>query len=148
MPDENINKWTQKGHVYLWRYQENTRNYPGWHLTADETFCSSFAELIGRMLVAQYGSRQSLAVTAPTKEILSIPNNRGGAAKWKSPKALILKHRKDHITDDYFSLEESEDAIIISAGRQKLELLKDCVLNIPKNQDYSIEIGNTQLWFW
>lgn len=148
MPDQNVNKWTQKGQVYLWRYEENTHNYPGWHLTAEETFCTSFADLIERMLVAQYSSQQSLAVSLPTKEILSIPNNRGGEAEWKVLKNLILKHKKDQIPDDYFSLEESENTVIISAGRQKLELLKECVLKIPKDKDYSIEIGGTQLWFW
>jgi hypothetical protein len=149
MPDENVNKWTQQGHIYLWQYVENTRNYPGWHLTADEIFCNSFADLIERMVTAKYSCQKSLNVTSPTREILNVPNNKGGQAKWKSPKLLILKHQKNNIPDDYFSLEESEGMVIISAGRQKLESLKECVLKIiPRDNDYSVEIGNTQLWFW
>jgi hypothetical protein len=146
MSDENVNKWTQKGHVYLWQYVENTRNYPGWHSTTDGTFCHSFADLIERMVTARYNCQKSLTVTSPTKEILRVPNNRGGVAKWNSPKMLILRHQKYNLPDDYFSLEESENTVIISAGRQKLELLKECVLR--RDIDYSIKVGNNQLWFW
>ncbi len=35
MEDPAVAKWRQRGRVYLWQYQENTRNYPGWHMTAD-----------------------------------------------------------------------------------------------------------------
>jgi hypothetical protein len=148
MPAVNVNKWTQKGQVYLWQYVENTRNYPGWHLTADETFRRSFADLIRRMLAAGYNCQKSLNVTSPAKEILSVPNNQGGRAKWKSPKVLVLKLQKDKIRDDYFSLEDSENTVILTTGGQKLELLTKCVLKISKDIDYSIEIGKTQLWFW
>ncbi len=149
MPDENVNKWKQKGHLYLWHYVDNTRNYPGWNLTADKIFSDSFADLIQRMLVARYNCQQSLMITLPTKKILSVPNNQSGKAGWKSPKTLVLKHQKDESADDYFSLEESEIKVILSVGRQNLELLKECMLKIPEKEgDYCIEIGNTQLWFW
>ncbi|HVE57460.1 MAG TPA: hypothetical protein VNB22_11575 [Pyrinomonadaceae bacterium] len=149
MPDENVNKWKQKGHLYLWHYIDNTRNYPGWNLTADKTFCDSFADLIQRMLVAQYNCQQPLMITLPTKKILGVPNNQGGQAGWKSPKTIVLKHLKDKIADDYFFFEESENTAILAVGRQNLELLKGCVLKISEGKgDYSIEIGSTQLWFW
>ncbi len=149
MPDENVNKWKQKGHLYLWHYVNNTRNYPGWNLTADTTFCDSFADLIQRMLAARYNCQQSLTVSSPTKEVLGVPNNQGGQAGWKAPKTLVIKHQKDKIADDYFSLEESENSVIILADCRNLELLKDCVLKTQEGKgDYPIEIGNTQLWFW
>lgn len=100
MPDENVDKWRQQGHIYLWKYLVNTRNYPGWHLTANETFYHSFSELIKRMKAAQFNCQKSLKVTSPTKEILSIPSNRVGEAEWEAPKNLILKHQKDQISDN------------------------------------------------
>ncbi len=30
-----IARWRQAGAIFLWRYEENVRNDPGWHLTAD-----------------------------------------------------------------------------------------------------------------
>lgn len=148
MPDENVNKWKQKGHLYLWYYVENTRNYPDWNLTADEDFRDSFVELIQKMSQAQYNSQKSLRITSPTTEVLKVPNNRGGQAKWKSPETLILKHQKAETVDDSFIFDESENKIILTIGWEKLELLKECFLNIRKEIDYSVEIGNAQIWFW
>ncbi len=149
MPDENVNKWKQEGRLYLWRYIENTQNYPGWHLTADDTCCHSLADLIERMLAARWSSQKSLVVTPPTKEVLSVPNNRGGAAIWKAVGILILRYPKDKVGDEHFSLKENGDEIILSAGRENLKLLKKWILGIPKGEgDYAIEIGQTRLWFW
>lgn len=113
MADENVNRWKQQGRIYFWRYTEGTRNYPGWQLTADRAFCDGFADLIDRMLNASYNCEKSLNVTPPTQKILGVPNNRGGSAKWKAPKLLILKHRKDNPSEDYSFLEENENAVEI-----------------------------------
>lgn len=135
--------------LYLWRYLQNTRNYPGWHFAADEAVCRAFADLIQRMLDAQYNCQKALTITAPTKEILRIPNNQGGEARWSSPHTLIIKHQKDKTPDDYAALEDSAGTVTISAGRRSLDLLKVCVLKIIEGEnDYAIEIGNTELWFW
>lgn len=149
MPDDNVNKWKQEGRLYLWRYIENTRNYPGWHLTADDTCCHSLVDLIERMLTARWSSHKSLVVTPPTKEVLSVPNNRGGEAGWKAVRILTLKYPKDKVRDDHFSLEENGDEIILSAGRENLKLLNEWMLRISKGEgDYAIQIGETHLWFW
>lgn len=149
MADENVNRWKQQGHVYFWRYVEGTRNFPGWHLTADKIFCDGFADLIDRMLRSPYNSQKSLTVALPTEAVLSVPTNRGGAAGWKAPKRLILKHRKDGASEDYSFIEETEDAVVLSASRRKLEELKECVSGIPKGEgDYSIDFGDAVIWFW
>ena len=142
MPDENVDKWKQQGRLYLWRYIENARNYPGLHLTADDACCHSLADLIERMLSARWSSQKSLVVTPPTKEVLSVPQNRGGEAGCKSPSNLILKYPKDKVDGEHFSLEENGHAVILSAGSRKLELLKEGVLKIPKGEgDYSIKVS-------
>ena len=149
MPDEKVDKWKQEGRLYLWRYVENTRNYPGWNLTADEAFCRSFTDLIQRMLDAQYNCQKQLFITEPTTEILCVPNNHRGRAASKSPKSLLIKHQKDESLDDYAALDEVSETVVLSAGRQKLGLIRNCVFKILEgDNDYAIEIGNTQLWFW
>jgi hypothetical protein len=149
MPDEDVDRWVQEGRLYLWRYTENTRNYSGWHLTADDVCCQSLADLIGRMLSARWGSQKTLAVTPPTKEVLGVPNNRGGRARWEAPGGLLLKYPKGAIGDEYSELEERGGRLILSAGRQQLELLKECVLKVPRGEgDYAITVGETSLWFW
>ncbi len=124
MPDENVDKWKQEGRLYLWRYTENTRNYPGWHLTADDACCHSLADLIERMLSARWSSQKPLVLTPPTKEVLRVPNNRGGEARWKSPAGLILKYPKGKVGDEHIALETNIDTIILSVGKLKLELLR------------------------
>ena len=63
--------------------------------------------------------------------------------------SLLLKLPKGKVDDDYFSLEENGNIVILSAGSRKLELLKECVLKIPKGEgDYSIKVGDRHLWFW
>ncbi|HEV2915068.1 MAG TPA: hypothetical protein VGX92_17455 [Pyrinomonadaceae bacterium] len=149
MPDENVEKWKQKGRLYLWHYLEHTRNYPGWHLTADDACCRSLVDLIERMSAARWSSQKSLVVTPPSKEVLSIPNNIGGEARCKSAGKFILKHPKGIVDDEYFSLEENGSTVVLSAGGRKLELLKECVLKIPTGEgDYSIKVGDRHLWFW
>ena len=39
-------RWKQRGIISLWRYTENSRNYSGWHLTADAAGCASLLELL------------------------------------------------------------------------------------------------------
>lgn len=149
MPNENVEKWKQPGDLYLWRYTEGARNFPGWHFTAADVCCHGLAHLMEIMLSARWASQKSLKVTAPIEDVLGVPNNRGGTARWASPKTLVLKHPKGKVDDQHFALEEDGTTITVSAGRQKLELLKECVRDIPNGKgDYSIGIGETQLWFW
>jgi hypothetical protein len=149
MPDEKVDKWKQEGRVYLWRYLQNTRNYPGWHLSADQAFGRRFGDLIQIMLNSPYNSQKALTITAPTKEILSVPNNQGGRSAWESPKSFVIKHQKAENFNDLANLEESSETVVLTAGRQQLGLLGNCVSKILEgDNDYAIEIGDTQLWFW
>jgi len=149
MPDEIVERWKQNGSLYLWRYLENTRNFPGWHLSADDLFCQSFADLTEKMLAARWNSQKTLLVTPPSSRILNVPNNRGGEAQWKSAQSLLLKYPKDKVAEDYFSLEEVEGNVVLSVGAQKLRLLCECILGTRQGKnDYSIGIKDLQLWFW
>lgn len=149
MSDEIVKHWKQNGSLYLWRYLENTRNYPGWHLSANNLFCESFTDLFKKMLSAKWSSQKLLLITPPNEKILRVPNNHGGKARWYSAKSLLLNYPKNKVDDDYFSLEEIEGKITIYVGTRKLELLNDCISNISKGKgDYSIESDDSQLWFW
>lgn len=149
MPNETVERWKQNGSLYLWSYLENTQNFPGWHLSADDLFCQSFTELTEKMLAARWNSQKTFSVTPPSSLALNVPNNRGGKASWKSAQSLLLKHPKDKVAEDFFSLEEVEGNVILSVGTQKLKLLSDCVFGIPKGKgDYSIGSDNSRLWFW
>ena len=147
MPDETVEQWKQNGALYLWRYLENTRNYPGWHLSADDLCCKSFVDLTEKMLTARWSSQKTFSVTPPDSKVLRVPNNRGGKARWKSAESLLLKYPKNKVDAAYFSLEEVEGNVIISVGTQQLRMLGDCILGISQGKgDYSIGFDNLQLW--
>ena len=148
MSNKHIEKWKQKGHLYLWHYLENERNYPGWHLSADRAFCNSFSDLIERMLLSSWISQKLIALTTPTMDILRIPNNRGGNARWYTKNSLLIKCGKDS-GKECFDLEEKDDLVTILASSQNLIFLQTCVTGIFQGKnDYSIEIGEKRLWFW
>ena len=118
-------------------------------MTADTAGCRSLADLIERMLSARWDSQKSLVVTSPSKAILRVPNNRGGEARWTAPKLLVIKCPKSKVVGNYSHLEELGNGVVISGAEELLGLLKTSVLKILKGEgDYSIEIGETQLWFW
>lgn len=142
------NAWKQSGRISLWRYTENQRNYPGWHLNADDAGCQSFAALLEALATDGCGSR-TLALTSPTKAELRVPNNRGGFADWLAPTKLRVDLSQAP-TDWVFP--SDLDPATISIGTAWLDPLREGLAGIPKGKgDYSIgncKNGSLQLWFW
>lgn len=149
MPDKAVERWKQKGSLYFWRYLENTRNYPGWHLSAGNLFCQSFADLAEKMFLARWSSQKAFLITPPDIKVLRVANNRDGEARWESAQSLLLKYQKENVTTDYFLLEENKNKVVLSVGSQYLQLLQECICGISQGKhDYSIGNDNSQIWFW
>src|SRR5438093_904259 len=73
-----VNEWKQAGATFFWRYTRNLRNYPGWHLATDAAGHRSMLDLLRRVSatgIEPHVSR-TLRLTAPSPEVLAIPNNR------------------------------------------------------------------------
>ena len=68
--------WKQSGPVALWRFIENQRNFPGWHLTANAGGCASLIALLDAFAIDNAPSSRVLAIVQPTLAELSVPNNR------------------------------------------------------------------------
>lgn len=157
MSDPSVTRWRQRGRVYLWRYKENTRNYPGWHMTADHEACTSLVELIDAMQVARWPSNATVAVSPPTDDILLVPNNRGGAARWTAPTSLKLKYTRDQVDADFWSLGLQGGTLILAMGATALATLQKGILDIANGKgDYCIGADEAHgtagsdavLWFW
>lgn len=149
MSDRLVEKFKQAGRLYLWRYLEGARNFPGWHLSADETAAHNLAALVDLMAAAPFSSEKLLVVTAPTPAVLRVPNNRGGRARWEAPSALLLACPKGKVAHDYLSLSAGGGRAKLEGGRQGLLVLKECVLNLLHGKnDYAIQAGDERLWFW
>lgn len=140
--------WKQNGHISLWRYTQNERNYPGWHLAADDKGYRSLFELLEALASDAKGTRTIHLVT-PSQSQLLIPNNQGGLATWVSPTRLRVAH-SDSPTDWFFppDLEPAS----LKLGLDWSHSMRQGIAWVPSNRgDYSIgtrECGNFRLWLW
>ena len=74
-----------------WRYRQDTRNYSGWNLAANQLGWESLFDLLGRMVSSPWACRREISVSRPTARILAVPNNPGGSEGLESPPCLILE---------------------------------------------------------
>jgi hypothetical protein len=141
--------WKQAGRISLWRYTENERNFPGWHVTADATGCSSLISLLDAFASDNVAVSRTVEVVAPTPEILAVPNNRSGRAAWSAPTKLVLSFST---AAAQWSFPNSSDPAAFTVGSEWLALLRKGIEGIPNGLgDYSIGTqsnGNLRLWFW
>ncbi|MEO8366552.1 MAG: hypothetical protein ABI538_10135 [Pseudoxanthomonas sp.] len=142
-----VNSWNQSGLVSIWRYTDNERNYPGWHLNADGAGCQSLLALLEALASYGTGSR-SVAVTAPTKAQLRVPNNKAGLAAWVAPDRLRVTFS---LAPDEWSFPPALDPAAITFGSDWVEQLREGIAGIPQRRgDYAIgdRKGGLPLWFW
>ncbi|MET0550068.1 MAG: hypothetical protein ABW002_12455 [Xanthomonas sp.] len=138
-------RWTQSGRISVWRYLENERNYPGWHLNADPAGSQSLLELLHTLAADGTGSR-AITVTAPSKAELVVPNNRRGRAAWVAPEKLRLTLST---ANDQWSFPLDVAPAVLEIGSAWLAALREGIAGIPKGQgDYCIGRGSHSLWFW
>jgi len=134
--------------ISLWRYIENERNYPGWHLNADVAGCQLLLSLLQALAGDGIGTR-TVAISAPTPKQLGVPNNRSGTAAWVSPTKLRLGLSA---TAGEWTFPGDLDPAVLSVGADWLPRLREGIAGIPQGRgDYSIgdrKAGNLPLWFW
>ena len=141
------NLWKQSGRISLWRYSENERNFPGWHLNADAAGCQSLINLLDALAADGAGSR-TVALSAPTTKQLGVPNNKGGLAAWVAPDKLRVKFSP---APQEWSFLPDLDPAVIAVGSAWLAQLREGIAGIPAGRgDYSIgdRKGSLPLWFW
>ena len=150
-----MSAWVQRGHVYLWRYPEGPSGYCGGHLTADRTGCGSLDELLTKFIETPRSRSANVRVTRPTSDVLSVPNNRGGAARWAAPGQLRIEMCHDTEPKAWRFRPKGRQFELL-AGREKLEELREAVRGIPAGEgDFALgpEGGSAQwdemcLWIW
>ncbi len=153
MADLSVEGWKQAGDLWLWRYRQNTRNYPGWNLAADQLGWESLLDLLGRMAASPWACRRSIAVSRPTARILAVPNNPGEGLE--SPPCLRLEVPRGSVGDRHWRLEAGPRRVALEVGPSKLDELRAAVGSMPSTGgDYAIGSDDrtawkeTSLWLW
>ena len=129
----------------LWRYTENQRNFPGWHLTADPAGCASLIALLDAFAADGTPSSRTLTVTAPTQAALAVPNNRSAAPVAPAKLRISLSPAATE-----WSFPQSINPAELSVGADWLPVLRQAIAGIPQGKgDYSIGPSDSgSLWLW
>ena len=144
----SLKSWKQRGWVSLWRYKEFPRKFGGWHITANDEGVSSLLELIELLRQSQTAEYRTVAITAPTKNILSVPNFQRGEALVASPDKWRIAVQPG--SDDTWSFPETLDPASLLIGGSYLPQLVLGLQGIPRGEgDFAIGQGrDTKLCLW
>lgn len=135
--------------IYLWRYRENRRNYPGYHLTADVTGCELLINALSRHENTK-AERQSLIPLSPvTPGILAVPANRRGDPTVVSFGALLLSTQPGWAAER-FELSESYPQCRLELSSAQAGCMLEGVRDIQRGKgDYCVGgEGDHVVWFW
>ena len=144
MTAANSYRWRQRGTISLWRYLDNTRSFPGWHFSADDAGCASMLALLDALFLDPEGTTRTLQLTAPSAEVLSVPNNR--RAPVEGPASLRLSHSVD---PEVLRWTENGGRLVLEIGQARAPLLRKGVADVAAGDgDYCIATVPLPLWFW
>ena len=139
--------WQQVGTVALWRYTENQRNFPGWHLSANAEGIGAILTLLNAFEADGVAGSRIMAVAAPTASLLAVSNNR--TSKWVAPAKFRISFSG---TPSQWSFPESLDPAELTLGAEWLPGLRKGLSGIIRGRgDHSIGHhgkDNLPLWFW
>jgi hypothetical protein len=149
--DSIIEKLQKKGYITVWRYTENTRNFPGWNISFDELGFQFIKDLLDLMNNSQWSSKKDIGIDLPTKKILDGVNNLKGKASWKSIKKLSLQFKKNYSEDSIWEISLNNNLLIVTFNSLKLQELKESIIRVNNGSgDFAIadSESNNILYFW
>lgn len=147
---DKIEKLKISGHVYIWRYSDNDKNYPGWNLTVDNMASEEISNLLDLMSKCEWTTSKKIFAQRPTDNEVSVPNNRRGDASWTTKEKITITHKTSE-SPDFWALIDKEDELEIRFGKQKLMELKSAIESIPTGKgDFSMADRQDEniLTFW
>lgn len=136
--NNSIEKFIVSGNVFLWKYLDNIKNYPGWHFTSDNEGSVSLSELLILMNNYEWSCKKTIKVEAPSHSQLQVPNNQRAQARIQFKNTLTFYNKKNE-SQDFWQIIESKDGLEIQFGKLKAKELQNSIINIPLGYgDFSI----------
>jgi hypothetical protein len=146
----HVDAWKQRGSLYLWRYLDNVRNYPGWHFAATAEGYVSLSSLLKVFSATSTCSYRTLVVTPPTPTILKVPNNR--CARWTAPKKWRISFMPELQWSNAWEFSVDNEIVHLSLGSLALPCLVSAVEDGAHGEgDFSINPSGargSELWIW
>jgi len=139
-----VYNWKQVGHLYLWKYKDNPRNYPGWHLTGDKQGLVSLIDLITLMIKENRNSKRSVRLSEPGRTELSIP---GCSNKVQAVKKFALYFETEAVEE--WQVKPYQESMDIISNSYSAKGLKESLVQLSRGEnDFSFGHGIDQIWFW
>src|SRR5579871_5602399 len=106
----------------MWRYEEASRSYQGWHLSADEEGCRSLLTLLSAFTEKSSVPYRTLSLAAPSEALLEMP----GKLPWnvRSVSKLRLSQR---VSNTDWHLFRADDTVTFEFGERWRVLLFDAI---------------------
>jgi hypothetical protein len=117
---QQIEKLKVTGQIFIWRFTDNDRNYPGWNFTVDSKASQDLLQLFDLMAKCDWSTKKSLRTDEPTDNELSVPNNRQGTAKWTTKPVVTFVVKSNGASDSWMT-EEKKDELEITFSKGKLK---------------------------
>jgi hypothetical protein len=137
------------GQIFLWRYLENARNYPGYNLTADKTGCECLLSTLSKLKQATKSIKVVVSLCQVTPMVLSVPNNKKGKAACISFLSLELSTHPE-LKPKWMRFKEIDQKCSLELSSSQVGCIVDGIEDIQNGKgDYCIgEIDGQELWFW
>jgi hypothetical protein len=160
MGDAAVDSWELEGRLHVWHYPKPVKNLEGWHLNADTAACKSMADLVDRMLAAEWQTHKRIPVSVPRRMLVARWQ------PWEPASALLLRCPKDQVEDTFWHAELTEGNVLaLTVGTAKLRDVQKSLLGLPKwKDDFALgpdvdwkrrnnhaeraRFGSECLWFW
>jgi len=149
--EHRIEKLRQTGNIALWRYSINTKNYPGWHFTADEAGRAFLYELFELMANSEWPSHKMLDTTSPNK-LIKVPNLYTKNNTWQESRYMLLRYNLSE-NDCLWSIKLEKQNVVIEFGESKLKEFQKSLMRMEKNENDFVMVDTENsvqhtLWFW
>ena len=131
----------------MWRYRERTRNYPGYHLSADTQGCDQLLKLLGDLAKVREPRLATVTLDAVTADVLAVPNNRDADVSTYGHWDLIADPR---FPPERLHFTVLNDRVRSELSAVQIESLAAGVLDMRERRgDYAIgDEDEHLLWFW
>lgn len=147
-------RWPAVGRVYLWRYDPNSRNYSGWHMTADAAGCAALLDVCTRIEASSYSCVLDIPLCIVTAAVLAVPGAPGNPVQPRMWCWRVSKRFSPH----HWSMIPSKrgESVSLEISRDQVARLRAGLSDISCGRgDYSIgrdesdpQVDLERLWFW
>ena len=138
---EEAYKWKKNGHIFLWSFLFNTKNFPGYHMSFDEQGRESFIMLLRKLKKSSVRIDRTVELSHPTVDVLMVPNNGQDISTRRSVKIIF-----DEINIPNFGA--GSDNYELRANSLLLSELEERLMSVQSGRESSLKIGEHILNFW